>query len=286
MEGYYWRFTDLASGRVVVALCGACRAPDGPWAVVAVAAHPGGVTRWGIAQHCELAGDRLGVRAGELLVADDHELRVRLPGAALDATIDPELPWPRRALGGLGAAHAVPGLGQYWHPHLLLGHGRGSLTLDGAPVPLDGTTVYAEKNWGSSFAGDWWWGQAHGLGDGAACVSFAGGRLAVGAPTAVVVALDGRLLRLSPPTARVVAATVSNRWRLTAAGPRHTVHVEAEARPQDVHLLPVPVVADRRAELRAAQYLAGHLELTVHRGRRLLFRGESALAGLERGTPA
>ncbi|MGZ6909843.1 MAG: tocopherol cyclase family protein, partial [Acidimicrobiia bacterium] len=41
MEGWFWRVTDPASGRVVVALCGVNRHPAGDWATVAVALHPG-----------------------------------------------------------------------------------------------------------------------------------------------------------------------------------------------------------------------------------------------------
>ena len=286
MEGYFWRFTDVARGRVVIVLCGACRAPDGTWALVAVAAHPGGPPRWAVVPDCRLAADGLGVRAGDVLEAGDDGLRVALDGAALDVAIDPVQPWPRRATGGLGLAHAVPGLHQYWHPHLLLGRVAGSATLDGATVPLGDATVYAEKNWGSAFAGHWWWGQAHGLGDGVACVAFAGGRLLGRAPTAVVVGLGDRVVRCSPPLARTAVATAPGRWRLRAAGPVHTVELEAEAGPSDVRLLPVPVPAERRADLRSAQHLAGELRVTVRRGRRLVFRGASALAGLERGVPA
>jgi hypothetical protein len=286
MEGYFWRFTDVGSGRVVVVLCGACRAPDGPWALVALAAHPGGFTRWAVVPDCELSAGGLGVRAGDVLTADEHGLRVALDGAALDVAIAPERPWPRRSLGALGLAHAVPGLGQYWHPHLLLGRVSGSATLDGTAMPLDGATAYAEKNWGSVFAGHWWWGQAHGLGDGAACVAFAGGRLLGRAPTAVVAALEDRVLRWSPPVAQLAVATAPGRWRIRARGPVHAVELEAEADVDGVHLLPVPVPAERRADLRSAQHLAGELRLTVRRGRRLLFRGASALAGLERGAPA
>ncbi len=285
MEGYFWRFTDAASGRVVIALCGACRSASGPWALVAVASHPGGFQREAIVPGVSLSADGLGVRAGDVLVADSRSLRVALDGASLDVAIDPVAPWPRRSLGALGPGHLVPGLGQYWHPHLLLGRTTGSAVLDGETVSLDGATAYGEKNWGSVFAGHWWWGQAHGLGDGAHCVAFAGGRLAVGAPTAVVVALEDRVLRFGPPTARVVTATAPDRWRIRATGPRHAIELEAEADGGDAHRLPVPVPAERRAEPRSAQHLAGHLSLTVRRGRRLVYRGESSLAGLERGEP-
>jgi len=285
LEGYYWRFTDAASGRVVVALCGACRGAAGDWALVAVAAHPGGFLRWQVVPEVALDPRRLGVRAGDVLRGDAHGLRVRLDGASLDAAIDAGRPWPRRALGALGPAQLVPGLGQYWHPHLLLGAATGSARLGEEAVSLDGARVYAEKNWGSRFAPDWWWGETHDLGDGVASVAFAGGRLRVGAPTAVVVALEDRVLRLGPPTARTTTATAPGRWRVHAAGPLHRVELEAEADPAAAHRLPVPVVDERRAELRSHQHLAARLAVTVRRGRRLLFRGETELAAVERGRP-
>ena len=44
-EGYYWRFTDAGAGRVVIVLCGLSRDAAGTWAIVALAAHPGGLVR-------------------------------------------------------------------------------------------------------------------------------------------------------------------------------------------------------------------------------------------------
>jgi hypothetical protein len=272
MEGYYWRLTDAASGRVVIALCGVC---DGTWAVVAVAAHPGGFLRWEVVPTAEVDFDRFGVRAGSVLRGDATSLSVRLDGAHIDARIEPELPWPRRAFGALGPAHMIPGLGQYWHPHLL----RGRVTAETSLGRIDGA-VYSEKNWGSVFAPDWWWGQASDVGD-AACVAFAGGRLRVGAPTCVVVALENEVIRVTPPLAKVVTSTAPGRWRIRAGD----VELEAEADPADAHVLPVPVIAERRAELRSHQHLAGRLAVTLRRNGRVRFRGETELAGLERGTP-
>ncbi len=267
MEGSFWRFTDAVRGRVVIVLHAACRGAAGPWSLVALATHPGGLVRWAI-------GD-------SLLDAGPGRLRVRLDGAALDAAWTGDVPWPRRAFGALGPAQTLPFLGQYWHPHLLLGTATGGATLDGEAVSLDGCTLYAEKNWGSAFAGHWWWGQAHGLGDGAACVAFAGGRLLGRAPTAIVVALEDTLLRLSPPLSAVTTSTAPGRWRIRAGG----VELEAEADPAAAHVLPVPVAAERRVEMRSSQHLTGRLAVTVRRGRRIAFRGETELAGLERGVP-
>ena len=266
MEGYYWRFSDQRSGRVVIALCGVC---DRDWAVVAVAAHPGKFLRWQIVERADVDFDRLGVRAGDALRGDMTSVSVRLEGAELHARIEPELPWPHRSHGALGPAHLIPGLGQYWHPHLLRGTATGTTSFGELPG-----TVYSEKNWGARFAPDWWWGQASDVGP-ARCVAFAGGRLKVGSPTCVVVALEDRVLRLSPPLTSVKTSTAPGRWRIKA-GP---VTIEAEA--DDAHILPVPVLTERRAELRSRQHLAGRLRIEV----RDLFSAETELAGLERGTP-
>lgn len=269
MEGTFWRFTDAVRGRVAIVLLGACRGPRGPWSLVAVATHPGGAVRWAI-------GD-------DLLDAGPGRLHVHLPDAAVDATWTADHPWPRRAFGALGPAQSVPWLGQYWHPHLLSGTAAGTLALDGGdPWDLGGATVYSERNWGSRFAEHWWWGQAHDLGDGAVCAAFAGGRLLGQAPTALVVALEDRLIRLSPPLSAITTSVAPGHWRVRAGG----VELEAEADPAAAHVLPVPVPAEHRAELRSHQHLTGRMAITVRRRGGILFRGETELAGVERGAPA
>ena len=37
MEGWFWRLSDAASGRVAIALCSANRHPDGDWSTAAIA---------------------------------------------------------------------------------------------------------------------------------------------------------------------------------------------------------------------------------------------------------
>jgi hypothetical protein len=63
------------------------------------------------------------------------------------------------------------------------------------------------------------------------------------------------------------------------------VEIEAEADPAAAHLLPVPIAAERRAEPRSRQHLAGRLAVTVRRRGGVVYRGETLLAGLERGYP-
>ena len=45
MEGWFWRLTDPATGRVVVALCSCNQHAGGDWSTVAIAVEPGGVVR-------------------------------------------------------------------------------------------------------------------------------------------------------------------------------------------------------------------------------------------------
>ena len=166
MEGYFWRFSDPASGRVVVALCGVSQTDGDSWATVAVAGHPGHFVRSADARPAGADPTRLGVWAGDATFrADADRVAVDLgPDAQLDVRIRDARPWPRRAFGGLGPAHAVPGLEQYWHPYLLGGRASGTAIIGDVAVDLDGFQVYAEKNWGAGgFPGRWWWGQAHGF---------------------------------------------------------------------------------------------------------------------------
>jgi hypothetical protein len=181
----------------------------------------------------------------------------------------------------------VPGLSQYWHPHLLAARVTGRVVAGEAAFPLDGARAYAEKNWGRGFPREWWWGQAHDFDGGAASVAFAGGRVGVGrlagSATALVVGLDGRLLALGPSRgAPVLAAVDGDAWRLRARSPRHRVALEGEAGAAAAHVLQVPLPAERRTAPRSHHHLAGTLRLRVWRGRRLAFAGESGLAGLER----
>jgi hypothetical protein len=272
-EGYYWRLTDAAAGRVAIALCGVCRDARGPWAIVAFASSDG-VVRSRIEPFAEVSFRGVDVRAGASLAASAESLRVDLgPDARLQLRIEEGVEWPRRAFGGVGPAQIVPGLPQYWHPHLLGGRARGGA--------WDGAVVYAEKNWGPRFTEHWWWGQAQGFPGADACVSFAGGRVLGGAPTAVVVRLEDRVLRLSPPFARMVTAVGEAGWRVRARSPRWDVTVEGEATGEPA-ILPVPVMGERRVEPRSQQHLTGRLHATVRRGRRIWWSGESTLAGLER----
>jgi len=179
MEGWFWRLTDRERGRVVVALCGVNRHPDGDWAIVAVAAHPGRTVRSAVVDPATASADELRVHAGDVLRADDRSLEVRLDDAHLSVRLDQRVDWPLR-LGGGGLGSVIPFLGQYWHPHVLGGRASGELRVGGETWGLDGADVYAEKNWGAGFPDRWWWGQVQGFTRRDLCVAFGGGRLAVG----------------------------------------------------------------------------------------------------------
>jgi hypothetical protein len=301
-EGWYWRITDAETGTVVVALCGLSRDGGGtPWGTVGLAAHrPGDPDRFvrsaiadggGAAGHAVQLGDAGRSRAH----ATPWGLALDVAGHAQPSRLrihfDDPVAWPaRRPLGGVGLGHLVPGLSQYWHPHLLGARVHGHAILDGDRVALDGATAYAEKNWGAGFPRDWWWGQAHGFERADVCVAFAGGEVRYGPvrthATALVVRVGGELVRLGEPLLAPVRHELApGRWALSGrnrAG--DAVELTGEADPSSAHDLPVPVPRERRHVPGARQHLAGTVEVRVRRRGRLLFAGRSALAGLERGT--
>jgi hypothetical protein len=285
-EGYYWRCTDASAGRVVIVLCGVSHDAAGSWALVALAAHPDGLVRSALVPVARADPGALGVEAGDVLRGDAETLRVDLgPDARLDVALREPRRWPHRAFGGIGPAQAVPGLPQYWHPHLLGARLEGEARLGEATVSLSGATAYAEKNWGPAFTEHWWWGQAQGFPGADACVAFAGGRIALGpvggAPTSVVLRIEDRVLRLAPPLARMTAAVGEGGWRIRARSARYGLELEGEAVGEPA-VLPVPVPGRREVEDRSHQYLAGRLRVSLRQGRRVVFAGESVVAGLER----
>ncbi|QBJ95750.1 hypothetical protein ERC79_07075 [Rhodococcus sp. ABRD24] len=291
MEGYFWRFTQREQDRVVIALAGINRAPDGHWATLGLAVHPGGFLRTAEHPVAQADPDGLGVFAGGAFRGTQDRLGVDLgPGARLDVRITDPVRWPRRGLGGSGVFHIVPALNQYWHPWLLGGRAEGTATVGDETWDLDGAQVYCEKNWGKGgFPDSWWWGQAQGFDDPAACVAFAGGEVTAGPlrteVTSVVVALpDGTVVRLCTPVVSPVRAQVTDEhWRLRGGDRRWSVEIDGCAPLSAAHILPVPLPAERRNIPGALEHLGGSLRVTVRRDGRCVWKGTSRLAGLEHG---
>ena len=282
------------SHRVIVALCGVCRSPTGTWANVALAAHPGGFLRSVDLPEAGADPGGLGVWArGERtgsFQADGGGIVVDLgPDARLEVRLTD--PWPRRQpmLGGVGPAQLIPGLGQYWDPHLLGARVRGRAVLGSEVVGLEGLDAYAEKNWGAGgFPSRWWWGQAQGFARRDVAVAFAGGEVTIGPAaieaTGVVVRLGEQMFRLGNPLLAPARVRADGEvWSLRARGPRYGVELEGRAAASDLAILPVPVLARRSSVPAAHQHLASELRLIVRRRGRVVFAGESATAGLEVG---
>jgi hypothetical protein len=289
MEGHFWRITQPATGAVVVAIVAISRDAAGrPWAMASLAAHPGGAVRSATLADAWAAPRGLALRAGEgdAVAADERSLRMALgDDARIDVAFADPLPWPRRAFGALGPAHAIPGLSQYWHPWLLRARVSGVARVGDAEIDLDGAVAYAEKNWGAGGMPPWWWwGQAHGFDRPDACVAFAGGRAGIGpvrtTATALVVALGSDVRTVVRPPRRLSVAVDERGWRLSGDG----IEVEGHAEGVTPHLLPVPVPHERRRlDDWAPQHLTGMLSLRVRRRGRTVYEGTSHLAGLELG---
>jgi hypothetical protein len=297
MEGYFWRITHVPSGTVLVVLAGVNRDGAGAtWGTVGLAGHPGGFSRSVAVDEASGALRGIGVWAGEdgrtALRASDRELAVDLGAdACLDVRFGEPVGWPAGgAFGGIGAAQSIPGLSQYWHPHMLGGRVSGSARIGDRDVDLGGATVYAEKNWGrGGFPPAWWWGQAQGFERDDVCVAFAGGRAGIGRlqtlSTALVVRVGDEVIRAVRPLHPMRVELRPGVWRLAARTARHEILLEGRANGTPPHALPIPLAAQRRnLQGAAAQYLASEVRVVVRRGRRVVFRGASALAGLERGS--
>jgi hypothetical protein len=271
---------------VVIALCGVSVLPRRRWAVIALASHPSGRVHTAIADRAGGDPDGVGAWAEGAVAASDRALRLQVgPEAGLHAALHRPAKWSRRALGGSGLAQVLPGLAQYWHPWAMGGVAEGEAMLGGVRVPLDGMSVYAEKNWGRDFPERWWWGQADAFDAGDVCVAFAGGPMRVAGvpltPTLVAVRLGERLIALAPPFACTAADVGGGTWRLRTRSASYAVELEGEDADSSV-TLPVPLPNRVAAQPRSRQALAGRLSVVVRRRGRTLLRAESRLAGLER----
>jgi hypothetical protein len=276
LDGWFWRFT-WPDGRAAVALCGACPG----WALVGVATQPGG---WHSAIVDGPVSDGEGVRVTSAFAGEAERLRIVVPGARVHADLHDVVPWPRRWHGTGPAGHA-PFMRQYWRPLVLRASVEGFVEA-GDHWSLDGATAYVERNWGNGFPPVWWWGEAHDFGGDPVTVAFAGGP-ALGPlhATAVVVHVGGRLVRLGEPLVAPVRAEVGDgRWSLRGRSVTGTrVEIEGAGDPAAAHVLDVPVPAEHRVVPWSHQHLAGSLRVRLTRRGRLVYEGESALAGLELG---
>ncbi len=291
MEGYFWRFTDPATGRVVIALNGVNQATGGTWSTLGLAAHPHGFLHTAAHPLGSAAKEGLGAFSGDAFHGTADRLWVDLaPDAQLEVDITHPVPWPRKSLGGSSVFQAVPGLNQYWHPWLLGGSARGKAVVGTETWDLDGWSVYAEKNWGKGgFPDSWWWGQAQGFAEPSVCVAFAGGEVTAGpistTVTAVVVLLpDGKLIRLGDPVVSPVRAEVTDeRWSLHGRSAQWRVDIEGSGSLDTAHVLPVPLPVERRNVPGAIEHLGASMRVTVRRWGRIVWQGESHLAALEHG---
>lgn len=294
MEGYFWRITDPATGRVAIALIGVQTDRTGRWALAGLGASDG-FWRQSIIPAAEARRGGLGARAagaGASFHGTDERVVVDLGAdARLDVRLEGLTRWPAgRPFGGSSWFQLIPGLNQYWHPWLLGGRASGTVEIGGSRWDFTDAQVYGEKNWGrAGFPDSWWWGQAHGFAEPGACLAFAGGDVVAGPlrteVTALVVRLpDGRILRLGNPVTSPVRADVGDeRWRLEGRSGDWSVSVDADAPLVAAHVLPVPLVGQRRAVPGAIEHLSGRLRAEVRRRGRAVWAGESRLAGLEHG---
>jgi len=290
MEGWFWRLTDSASGRVVVALCSVNKHRDGDWATVAVALHPGGVVQAAALDGAAAERSHFTAHAGTgpagRLAADVDRLRIDLDDIHLDLRFADSFHWPK-ALAGGGFFSSVPFLNQYWHPYRLDGKASGTVEFNDSTWSFDGARLYTERNWGAGFPQRWWWGEAHDFADADVSVAFSGGLLELGPlrrdVSGVVVRLGDRVIRAAPP-ALVRSHVGDGCWTVRARTPRYQIELDGDGTGMDPHVLPVPLPAERRNVDTDFEHLAGRLHCTVRELGRVVFDGTCELAGLEVGS--
>lgn len=289
MEGWFWRVSDEASGRALIALCSVNRHPTGDWSTTAVAVHPGLVVRSAALMGARARYRPFGVTAGDPAESFDvgaDEVRFALGDLRLHMHFTDRVLWPK-AFGGGGVFSAIPFLNQYWHPYYLGGRATGTVQYAGESWSFTDAKLYAERNWGAGFPLRWWWGQAHDFGEEDVCVAFSGGLLSLG-PIArdvngIIVRLGTKVIRMTPPLL-VRSQIGDNLWSLRGRSPRYEIELEGDGRHLPPHVLPVPLPAERRNIDTDFEHLGGRLRCTVRESGRLLFEGTSELAGLEVGT--
>ncbi|MEI7519110.1 MAG: tocopherol cyclase family protein [Mycobacteriaceae bacterium] len=289
MEGWFWRVTDEAAGRALIALCSVNRQPTGDWSTAAVGVHPGLVVRSGALGNARALQSPFSVSAGDdsgnFTVSTDR-VRFELGDLRLNMEITDRFAWPK-AFGGGGVFSAIPFLNQYWHPYCLGGRASGTVEYGDQSWTFDGAKVYAERNWGKGFPLRWWWGQAHDFGGDDVCVAFSGGLLSLG-PIArdvngIVVRVGKKVIRMTPPVL-VRSEVGDNQWLIRGKSRRYEIELVGDGRHLPPHVLPVPLPAQRRNIDTDFEHLGGRLHCTVRESGRLLFEGTSELAALEVGT--
>lgn len=289
MEGWFWRVTDEAAGRALIALCSVNRQPTGDWSTAAVGVHPGLVVRSGALGNARALHSPFSVSAGDdsgnFTVSTDR-VRFELGDLRLNMEITDRFAWPK-AFGGGGVFSAIPFLNQYWHPYCLGGRASGTVEYGSESWSFDGAKVYAERNWGKGFPLRWWWGQAHDFGGDDVCVAFSGGLLSLG-PIArdvngIVVRVGKKVIRMTPPVL-VRSEVGDNQWLIRGKSRRYEIELVGDGRHLPPHVLPVPLPAQRRNIDTDFEHLGGRLHCTVRESGRLLFEGTSELAALEVGT--
>ena len=279
LDGWFWRFT-WPDGRAAIVLCGVCPG----WALVGVAPHPGRV--WLPAILDAPAADDRGVRIGERVRGRGRAPARRPPGRRPRAggsarrrplaapvarhrarRLAPRLPpvlAPARAAGACGRLRRgrrralVAGrrdrirraqLGQRLPAGVVVGRGARLRRRPGhGRVRRRPCDRAAERDRGR---------RAHRAG-----------------------ASYGSASRCSPACARTSRPAAG-----CCAAARSATASRSRRRPTRpaAHILDVPVPAERRTVPWSHQHLAGRLRVRVERHGRLMYEGESALAGLEQG---
>ena len=295
-EGWYFKCVDGDARRAVAVIPGVSYSPDGRLAQSFVQvlreggrtrffSFPAAAFRFAPSPPFRISVDRCAFSVeGMALDLEDDEGAVRG-----ELAFGPWSPWPitLRAPGIMGWYRYVPRM-ECYHGVLSMDHElRGTLTVDGDELRLDGGRGYVEKDWGRSFPSSWVWLQSNHFGRPGVSVTCSVAKIPwvrgsfVGHIAGLL--LDGRLHRFATYTGAALAAVE------TRPGGAHVVlrdareELEIDAEGAAPGALKAPVLG--AMEGRADEALGARVRVRLRelRGGRpvVVFEGEGAHAGLE-----
>lgn len=173
-EGWYYKQVDARESAAVAVIPGVSYSEDGGSAHAFVQVVPSNGEKahyfaYPVESFSTDPGDHFAIRIGPNTFTDGGmtlDLSDGVHRVVGHVSFGPWSPWPVRLLspGVMGWYRFVPGMETY-HGVLSMDHPlRGSLTVDGEHIDLEGGRGYVEKDWGRSFPSSWIWAQSNTFG--------------------------------------------------------------------------------------------------------------------------
>ena len=288
MEGYFWRFTQARAGRVAIVMCGVSRGArrqrrgrSSGWPRTRA-----GFFRWAALQDAVADTAATACGAGEAFSAGPDHLHVDLgPDCRLEASFGAAVGWPRRALGALGAGAARAGAEPVLAPAPVRGRRARQRRRGRGLVRARRRARLRGEELGPRLPRRRGGGVRRTTSDDDVSVSFAGGPVRVG-PARLRGERGGRAARRRRAALPPAGVDDAGRGHLAAARPlraRGWSRSRASPTPRPRTRSPCRCRPSAAWSTARTTTWRASLRVRVTRRGRVVYAGESPLAGLERG---